>query len=69
MKIYNTHAKNSGKKPKPAAFCGPEFIEVHNFLVFLVTLIYQWNKVIDEVRKVWFWNVSPSNVAKLVFRL
>ena len=44
MKINNTHAKNSGKKPKPAVFCGPAFIEVKNILALLVMLIYQWKK-------------------------
>ena len=69
MKIDNTHANNSGKKPKPAVFCVTEFLEVRNVLAVLVMIINQWKKSIYEVRKVWTWNVSPSNAAKIIFKL
>ena len=39
------------------------------FLALLGRLIYQWKKVIDEVGKVWSWNVSPSNTGKRIFIL
>ena len=51
MKIDNTHAKNSGKKPKPAFFCGISFLKIRNVFVLLVTFINQHKKVIYEVRK------------------
>ena len=67
MKIDNTHTKDSGNKPKPEVFYGPELLEVHNVLELLVMLINQWNKFIDEAGKVWSWNVSPYNAAKFIF--
>ena len=69
MKIDTTHANNSGKHPKPAVFCGPEFLEVLNVLALLVMLINKLKKVIYEAGKVWSWNVSPSNASKLIFKL
>ena len=50
-------------------FCGPAFLEVQNVLALLVIIINQRKKVINEARKVWSWNVSLSNEAKIIFKL
>ena len=69
MKIDNKHSNNSGKKPKPAVFCGPEFLEVQNVLELLVMHVNQWRKVVDEFGEFWSWDVSPSNAAKIISKL
>ena len=69
MNTNSKHANNSGNNTKPEVLCGTAFLEVQNVLEFLVMLINQWNKVVDEVRNVWAWSVSPSNIDKLIFKL